>query len=180
MFRCWLLCSFFVSLCASELSQECLDEMTAIQNDNIYLAEFFRLQGEVSAVPPQNFCTVGDAAKVTCITDYEDFDDELEMICTENLGGVYLESDYTLKCVDAEGNERHDETRNSPACVGKSCRENNLVEFLDGQYDGIEEQAESQGYTCEIESPGSSSFPASRPVLSLFGLIQLAWYLIAW
>jgi hypothetical protein len=185
MFRCWLLCSFFVSLVSSELSQECLDELTVIQNDSIYVAELFRLEGERAAVPQQNFCT-GDAASVTCIVDYEDFEDELEMICTENLGGVYLESDYTLKCVGPEGNERHDETRNNPACVGKSCREKNLVEFLDGQYDSMKQQQESEGNTCELEwtledsESGSILSPASRPVLSLCGLIHMAWYLIGW
>jgi hypothetical protein len=183
MFR-WFVCSFLVSLVASELSQECLDEMQEIQLNPLYYLELARLNSEVALVPPANYCT-GNATFSTCIIDYEDFETEIETICTKNVDGVYLESGYIIKCVDPNnGNERQDDIRNLPLCAGLSCQKSNLDAFLDGQYEDIRQLAETNsGSTCEIENfledaDGNPVSSASRPVLSLCGLVSMAWYLI--
>ena len=172
-----LLYSLVLCRIAAQLSPECEIELMIIQNNPLYSLEYSRVQGVLASIPQQNFCT-GDKASLICIIDWEDIANDLPTICTKSLGGRYLESDFTITCVDADGNKRHQDTKNTPACVGLSCEDSNLVKYLNNKYKDIELDVETSGESCELESnledsEGNELSPASRSVPFLWGVLLL-------
>jgi hypothetical protein len=135
----------FLAVANAEVSEVCLDEITDILNNPDVVIELGVVETLMASVPFQNYCA-GSETALYCIVEYEDFDDEVEGVCT-GANGQYIETEHTLAC-NKDSDTYNIDYRNKPSCVGVSCEPTELDDQADGVFDTFQKELEDEGWTC--------------------------------
>lgn len=129
---------------ATELSEQCLKDTEALNEDAVMKTEADALANVLATVDQREYCLDIHEARVECLYDYDDLDEAygVEQVCMAQ-EHVYLEYSYTFTCVgdpNVFGGPRITyvfDYLNVPLCAATSCSlpglQNNILDYVDAQ-----------------------------------------------